>query len=724
MKRTVIVLVALLLQAAAFAQGKTPQPPKDKDPWAGRADLLVPPKITPTTEVSLGAVERFTLPNGLQVIVVPRREVPAVSVSLAVRAGSTSDPIDRAGVAQFTASMLRKGTQKRSSDQIANAIDFVGGSLDAGADDDGTLVYCRARSKDLGLCLDLVADVTQRPTFPEAELGEIRDQLNASVEGAKDSPQQLAAQHAANLYFGDDDQRGRPMSKRSLSLIDRAALVAFHKAWYAPNNTVMAISGDVNPKALKALVSKYFGGWKKAEIAAQPARGLPAKPGLQVRLVDKPDATQSAIVIVGPGIKHSDPDYFAVRIMNFALGGGGFSSRLMKVVRSEGGKTYGARSSFDARREPGPWVASTFTRTSETVSTIKLVLGELERMRKSGPTAEELDAAKGNMIGGYGLKLETGGDVARLLLNVELDGLDPKFPEEYPARLKAVTLADAARVANRLLTPQALVIVGKADEVRPALAKAKLDADGKIEVVKYTDPVSAAERKAETEERAQAGAMTPEEAKAGQKLLAEALKAKGGDALMKVKDLTMSGKGTMTMQGQTLPIAIQEFLLPGKAARQELALGPGKVIQVYADGNAFMREGARVVDLPPQAAISMRRGLWRDPNFILLHATQPGAKVRGLPPVTEGATTLEAMVVISPAGDQTTVYLDPKTKHIVKLVYTDDGKETRDELADYRAAGGILFPHKLTHVGANEKVDVSYEKIEVNKGLGAELFKR
>jgi zinc protease len=697
-------------------------PPVEVDPWAGRDDLYKAPAITPTTKVNLGTVQRFTLPNGLKVIVVPRRSVPAVNATLAIRAGDSANPADKSGLAQFTASMLRKGTQKRSSDQIAEAIDFVGGSLDASSDDDGTLVSCSSRSKDVQLCLDLVADLTQRPAFPEGELGEIRDQLISTVESSKDNPQSLAAEHAANLFFGDDDSRGRPMSRRSIGLIDRAALVDFHKSYYAPNNAVLAISGDVDPKTIKASLTKWFGAWKKHDVPKIVDKPLPDAGKLQVRLVDKPDATQSAIVLVGPGIKHADPDFFAVRLMNFVLGGGGFSSRLMKVVRSEGGKTYGARSSFDARRTPGPFVSSTFTRNSETTSTIELVQREIAKMRESGPTDEELKAAKGNLIGGYGLRLETGGDVARALLGAELDGLDAQFVEKYPERMNAVTVAQAAKSAAAHLQPQALVIVGKADEVKPLLIKAKL-AD-LLEVVSYTDPVSAAERKIASEEKTAAVTVSPEEADAGKKLLAVALLAKGGAALGKLKDLAMSGKGTMTVQGQSLPIAIEEMTVPGKAVRAEISVGPGKVIQVFADGKAFMREGARVVDLPPQAAVQMQRGLWRDSNVILLHASQPGVTVRALPAVTEGASHYDALSIVPPDGEATRVLLDAKTHLIARIEYSEDGKPMREDLTDYRPEAGIHFPRKVSHSGNGQSIEISYDKIEVNKGLPPDTFKR
>jgi zinc protease len=726
-KRAVIsVILAIALPCAAQpkpapAPQPKPAPAAQPDPWAGKSDLFSLPTVTPTTQVNLGAVQRFVLPNGIKVIAVPRPSVPAVDVTLVVKAGDNESPLDKAGLAQFTASMLRKGTQKRTSDQIATAIDFVGGELDGSSDDDGTFVSCQSRSKDFQLCLDLLSDVVLHPTFPEAEMGEIREQLLSSVEGAKDSPQALAAKHATNLYFGDADPRGRSTSKRSLGLIDRTALQAFYKTWYAPNNSVMVVSGDFDAKALKSNLAKWFGAWKKHDVPKIAARGLPAPGKLQVRLVDKPDATQSSIVLVGPGLKHADPDYCAARLMNFSLGAGGFSSRLMKVVRSEGGKTYGARSSYEARREPGPFTASTFTRTPETVATLELVMNEIKRMRESGPNDEELAAAKGNLIGGYGLKLETGGDMARALLTAELDGLPADWVQKYPALLNAVTVKDAAAAAAAHLQPTSLVIVGKADEVKPLLAKAGYT---DVEIVSYTDPVSAAERKAIAEEKQAAGTATAEEADLGKKLLDAALVAKGGAELGKVTDLVMRGKGTMSVQGQTLPISVEEFYVPGKSVREDISVGPGKVTQIFDTGKAFMRQGDKVFDLPPPAATSMLRNLWRDPNFILLHASAPGAKVRALPPVTDGGVKYDALTLVSPDGEPTRVLLDPKTHLIARLVYTDDGKEVRDELADYQSEGTIPFPHKVVHLGDGQKIEVTYDKIVVNKGLPADVFKR
>ena len=163
--------------------------------------------------------------------------------------------------------------------------------------------------------------------------------------------------------------------------------------------------------------------------------------------------------------------------MNYTLGGGGFSSRLMKTVRSEGGKTYGVRSSFDAGRDAGPFQASTFTRNAETVATLKLVLDEIAKMRAGGPTSEELKAAKDNLIGGYGLRLETGSDLAAELIGAEIDGLDSKYVVDYPSRLDAVTVKEAATAAAQHLDPRALVVVGTGGRGRAGAEEGRLRQD-------------------------------------------------------------------------------------------------------------------------------------------------------------------------------------------------------------------------------------------------------
>ncbi len=627
-----------------------PATPAD-DPWAGRSDVFVPTLSTPSTKVDLGAVQRFTLPNGLQVIAVPRHGAPVIDVILAVRTGGATEPKDKTGVAQFTASMLRKGTAKRTADQISEQIDASGSSLDAESSELASFVLCGGRSRDLTLCFDLMSDVVQHPSFPEAEMKEVRDQMMASIEGTRDNPRALAAEHAGNFYFGDDDPRGRVPSKRTVQGIDRALLVAYHDVWYKPNNSILAISGDFDAKALRGALTKWFGAWKRGDVPKADVLKLPAPGPLKVRLIDKPDATQTQIILVGPGIAQGDADLCATTIMNYTLGGGAFSSRIMKVVRSEGAKTYSASSRFESSRDPGTFIASTFTRNAEIANTVKLVLGEIEKMKNGGPTADELISAKANLIGGYGLKFETGSDLSRQLLISELDGLPADFVSKVPACYAAVTPAQASEAARAHLHPQALVIVGNAKSLTPLLTAAKLTP---TETISYMEPVTGFERAA----AAAAAAAKKESAKqpdnapaadieAGKQLLQLALKQKGVDANTKIADLHVAGTGSMTMGGQNLQIGIEAYFTPGHGQHVDITKGPQEVSQIYIDGKAWVIAGGVSHDLPNDAGLSMKADLWRNPNLVLWNAAQPGVKIRKLPSVVEGKNHYDVIQVSS-----------------------------------------------------------------------------
>ncbi len=703
-----------------------PQPASknEPDPWAGRSDLFMPPNLTPTTKVTIGQMSRSTAANGMLLVTVPRHAIPAVDVTLAVRVPDTAEPIDKTGVAQFVASMLRRGTTKRTADQISDAIDFVGGTLGGQAAGGGVYVSCHARSRDLALCLDLLSDVAMNATFPDGEMGEVRDELMATVNNVKDNPQALASWHAANVFYGDDDPRGRPMSKRSLDAITRQDLVAFRDKWFAPNNTILAVSGDVDDKALKPMLAKTFGAWKKHDVPAvtdPPARPMPTVgKSMPVRLVDKPDATQASLLVLGPGIRHADPQFYALRLMNYALGGGAFSSRLMKVVRSEGGKTYGVSSRYDAGRDAGPFEVSTFTRNGEAAATLKLVLDEVAKMRASGPTETELKAAKNNLIGGYGLRLETGQDLAEELIGAEIDGLDSKYVVEYPARLDAITVKEAATAAAQHLDPRAIVVVGRAAEVGPLLKKAGY---AKIEVLNYLDPVSGAERRALQAQRSQTAEVLPAEAMEGRRLLELALQARGGQAaLSKVQTLSMSGKGMLSMQGQQVPVAVEMKEIRGKAMREDIDMGGMQLRQVMANGKAYVQQGDMRKDMPPEMKLEMEKAQFRDPNFIVLNATHPGVKVRGLKPTADGGVTYDTLEIISPEGDVYKLLLDPKTHQVAKMEYAAEQRQVHDALGDYRVVDGISWPFKFKHEAGGQEVDIQYDKLTVNPKLSNDLF--
>lgn len=463
--------------------------------WKGRTDLIKAPAPPLPAELPLPRVERWRLPNGLDVIAVPRQDLPIVSFTIAIKAGAYDELKDRTqGVSDFTAAMLRHGAGHRTSEQIAEAIDAVGGALDASAGAESSSVSCSVLAEHADTCLSLLSDLLLRPTFPAAEMGQIRDQLLAALGQRDDDPHLLAAEHFDNLLFGEAHPDGWVMMPDHVKRITREQLLAFWKAFYRPNNAMLAVAGAIDPAALKAQIAKALGHWQAAVVPARAAFTIPQVRGVRAVLVDKPELSQATLMFGHPGLRHADPDWYAATVVNYVLGGSDFSSRLMAEVRSKRGLTYGIGSSFGATLYPGAFRVSASTRNETAGDALAVAVEEIRKMKNGGPAAEELAKARGYFAGSTPFTLESPAEVARAIVGAELHGLGVEYVKGLALRMAGVDLATAAAAAHRWLDPDdlAIVIVGRAQVVAPQLRKAGIA----FEQVDSHAPISAAARHA------------------------------------------------------------------------------------------------------------------------------------------------------------------------------------------------------------------------------------
>ncbi len=462
--------------------------------WSGRKDLISAPPPPKPAALALPKIDRFTLPNGLQVVVVARKDLPLVSFGIAVRAGGYDEDRDSLGVSDFVAAMLRRGTKSRSADDISRTIDFVGGTLDAQATNEGTTASCSALSKDTGLCLDLLSDILLRPSFPESEMADVRDQMLAALASRYDNPYELATAHFDNQLFGDKHPDGWVLTPAEVAKIGRPQLEKFWKTFYRPNRAILAVAGDVDVARLRPLIDKAFRGWARADVAARPTWTIPPLTGTRILLVDRPDLTQATLLLGHAGIAHADPRWYAVTLMNYVLGGSDFASRLMIEVRSKRGLTYGIGSSFGASLYQGAFRVSAATKNETVWEALLATVNEIRQMKTDGPTAVELDKAKGYYAGSYPFSLQTAAGVAGAVVAAEQHALGVAYVRDLPLRLAAVDEAQAQAAARDTLSPDTLlvVIVGKGDVIEPQLAKTGIQ----VERINFKAPIGAAERAA------------------------------------------------------------------------------------------------------------------------------------------------------------------------------------------------------------------------------------
>lgn len=430
--------------------------------------------------LKLPPYKKVKLKNGMTVLLMENKEVPIVSFSFIIRAGSVADPQGKEGVSSLAAALLRKGTRTRTADQVSAELDFIGGQFAASATFDYTAGSAEFMKKDITKGLELTSDILLGPAFPEEEVKKMLAQRIDGIKAAKDQAQAVIGQYFSAYLYGDHPY-ARPTGgdERSLAAITRDDVQKFYQNFYTPSNTIMAVAGDFNTAEMERALADRFGAWTAKPSPSISVPDPVAFQGKKLLLVDKPDSTQTFFQIGNLGIARTNPDRVYIDLVN-TLFGGRFTSMLNSELRIKTGLTYGARSSFNERRARGPFAISTYTRNETTERAIDMALDILRRLHEKGITEAELKSAKNYIKGQFPPDIETSNQLAALISELEFFGLDEREVNEYYARIDAMTLDDARRVIRQYfpLDNLVFVLVGKAEQIQPLAKKyaSKIDA--------------------------------------------------------------------------------------------------------------------------------------------------------------------------------------------------------------------------------------------------------
>jgi zinc protease len=421
-----------------------------------------------------GNAVRTTLANGLNVVVVPTSRLPLVDFRLVARAGSVNDPAGKEGVARLMAELLTQGAAKRTAKQIADDIEFVGGSLSAGAGAEQLVVSCEVLKKDLALGTELFRDVIVNPNFAAEEFDRKKEEALGQIASDKSEPS-VIAENAMTRWFWGDSPLAHPAIgwEKSLQAITRDDVRSFHGRFLTPERSVLVVVGDVQPAAVVASLKAAFAGWKRGgeAQASDPYGPAAAIKGRSVRIVNKPEATQTQIRMMCPSVPRNHPDWYAIQVAN-TICGSGFTSRLVNSIRVEQGLTYSISSQFQQRRAAGAFRVSTFTRNDQLRKCVDAVLAEVKKLVDEGPTQAELDKARNYLKGQFPLGLQSPDELAGEIANVEFFGLPQDFIETYPAKIGAVTMDDVKRVLKTYFCTEDLkvLVVTNGELAQKALA--------------------------------------------------------------------------------------------------------------------------------------------------------------------------------------------------------------------------------------------------------------
>lgn len=464
MKKTTMLAfaVALLVSGAAVAGPKAPLP-KDLPPFA--PDRPLPPL----------QIEKKTLANGLEVWVVPRDGLPRVDAVLAVRgAGLAADAADASGFAGLLAGLLSEGTQKRSSREIAETAQGLGGSVGASAGADGISVYGNALASRAPRMLELLAEIARMPSFPENEVRLAQANATQGLKAQEAQPGFRAERALAQAVYGEHPYARTSLSEGGIAALTPAALKAAHAARFRPDRALLVVAGRIGAAEAFRAAEAAFGDWRAEGPALPEAQPAPRTAAPAFVLLDRPGSVQSAIRLGRPAIAATDADYIPLQLAGTVLGGS-FSSRLMQNLREDKGYTYGARGGLNALRAGGRVTAAADVRNEVTGAALKEFVGELSRMGDEPVPAQELEDTKRYVAGGYLINNQMQGAVASTLAGNWLAGLPAEFLAAYVPKIRAVDATQVQAAARRYFDPKGMSIIVVGD---PKAVAAQLEPYG------------------------------------------------------------------------------------------------------------------------------------------------------------------------------------------------------------------------------------------------------
>ena len=721
------------------------------------------PRPLAAKQVTFPPYDIRTLPNGLQVITVLHHEQPAVSMRLLVRAGGANDPDKKRGVSLLVTNLLDQGTTTRSSQQIADQIDSIGGILGTGSGDDFTSVSAIVMKDSFDLAMNLVADIARNPAFAQEEIERQKEQITSTQQVNANDPEYIANAVFDRLVYGFHPY-GLPGSgtPETLASITREDLQQFHRQHFVPNNMVLAIVGDITQKEAAAAAERAFGNWPRGDAPAW--RGsTPPDPTRRVVVVDKPDAVQTEIRVGQLAIPRKHQDYLKWDLAIKVLGGEG-ANRLHRVLRSERGLTYGASADTEGRKLAGDIVAETDTRTDTTGEALRLMVQEFIRLQQQRVPERELMDAQAYLTGSFPLTIESPNDIATQVINYVLYELPLDDIPTYTQRITAITPDDIQRVAQAYLKPDRLsvVLVGNAKAFLPQLRSLGLT-DIEVIPVGQLDLMSASLRRETgrrvsfepfgsfesfepfrgeraaylaTQVNPRAGGAAPNAPasdRAALDLLRRVVDARGGlMALKGVRTVVADTITTFQMQQGTLPSTTRTYIAYPDRFRVDAEINGAQTTQVFNAGTAWVKSPAGVQDAPPGMAADFASSVRRDIIPLLIDAAEGRLTVRKVADqAARDGRPVQVLEISGPKLDRVRLFIDQQML-IVGQAYTitTPGPQPRTLLSeevfsDYRFVSGIRVPFETQLMQNGQSViKRTITKVTFNEAVPDSLFTR
>jgi zinc protease len=674
----------------------------------------------PLRSFTVAQPKRIVLGNGLVIFLQEDHELPLIRGSAQIHGGGRDVPASKAGLLGILTSSWRTGgTQSKTGDELDDFLEARAARVETGGDVDSTQVSMNVLKGDFDAVFPIFVEVLQKPAFRQEKIDLAKTQARSGISRRNDEPLGITGREAAKLGFGADSPYARQSEYATIASITRDDLVAFHDRFVQPNNIIIGFVGDFDSAAMEKKLRAAFESWPKGPQAAKPATaGTPAKPGYY--LVTKDDVTQSNIAAVHPGGPlRSDPDYYAIIVMNEILSGG-FSGRLMNNIRSKAGLAYGVGGGLGAGWDhPLLFNVSMGTKSGTTVEAINLLRQEVSDLRTKPFTDEELKHAKDTILNAYVFTMDSKGKVLNQRMSLEFYGYPADFWQKYQKGIESVTTADVARVANKWVHPDqlAVLVVGNPKEFDKPLASL-----GNVTPVDITIPEAGG-----TPKPAAAAAAAPAALSASAVALAKKVQQfVGGKANIdkvqttrQVADLT-----TKTPQGD-MQIEMEMTTRYPDAQRRVMKTPMGDITIVVTPTAAFQAGPMGSRDLPASQRDTMLKGLKMDMLTVLRNIDQPGYTFAAGGTEKVGGIDAQIVDITGPDGGTVKWIVDPATGRVLRMQRSGASGTEQTEYSDWKPFGGLTLPTTFViSVNGDKNASGTVKSIEVNPAVDASAFEK
>jgi zinc protease len=662
-------------------------------------------KFPPLKPITLPEPVTFELPNGLKVYLLENHELPLVRGTALVRTGNLFDDPNRRGTADITGTVMRSGgAGGRTGEQLDVELENIAASVESEIGETSASVSFSALTENTDQVLAIFKDVLTAPAFPQDKIDLAKTQYRSGIARRNDDPSGIAGREFAGILYGKNTPYGWDIEYDNIDAINRFDVSGFYNRYFYPANIMLAVYGDFSAAAMRAKIEKLLGGWKYGPFPKKEFPPVAAKPEPGIYLAEKDDVTQTFFEIGHLGGQLRDPDLPALTVAADILGGG-FSSRLVKRVRTALGYAYDISAGWGANFDhPGLFTISGSTQSKYTEATLKVIREEVDKMRAEPVSADELKTAKDSVLNSFVFQFDKPSKTLVRLLTYDYFGYPRDFIFDYQKRIAAVTKEDVLRATRQYWHPDAFTIVAAGN---PKDFGTPLSALGlPVHKIDLTIP--------EPKPKPGEEKPTPAQIQKGGELLGRLQTALGGAGnLEKVKDVQISLHGEIeTGPNQSMKVTQKNFFLP-PLFRQEIELPYGKQT-VFSDGQTgWLATGQSVKPMPPAVIDQARGQLFRE--LISLSLSDRDSKR------TIAAKGDQSIAIAGEQGQRVTVRLEATTGLPATLTYvTGSGREIEESFSDWRPVEALKLPFQTIIDQAGKKFAVMVvDSYRINGGLQA-----